>query len=174
MKTYRIIACVAALALAPVMALAAGPAYHTAVKLQAVGANFNAGTGVTAGYVGGTVDRAPLTDNDGKPLSGAGNVCGRTDAVNTFTNMNSKASASAANVPAGAAGATVSNITNPSIAVATGDLSANGGGPSIVAAAALSDHPADVIAAYCGNPILPSAPPGSIVRDGIAPPIASR
>lgn len=135
---------------------------HDSIKMQAIAANFSAQTGVTAGYLGATIDRAPVVDKDGKPLQTAG-VCARSAGANTFANMNSKANASANTVPQAAG-----PIQAPSLAVATGDTTANAGG-AIIAAAALTGNPADTIAAYCNNSALPSAVPGSIVRDGVAP-----
>lgn len=142
------------LALAPMSAFAGN---HVAVKIQATGINLSAATGATLGYLGATVDTAAITDKDGKPLDQSAGVCSRNTSVNTFTNMNSKANATAVTIP------NATGITSPSLAIAAGDESANGGA-SIIAAAALTANPASVIDAYCGNPVLANAPSGTQVR----------
>lgn len=164
MKRHLSLAAIAAASLS-LAACNTQSGYHDSIKLQAGGVNMNASTGFSAGYLGATVDRVLNVDKDGKPIVVAGGC--KTDAVDTFANLNSKASASATSVaPAGAA--VGSAINSPSIAWASGDVSANGGA-AIIASAAGTAHPADTIAAYCGNTLIPAANPGAIVRDGLAP-----
>lgn len=135
---------------------------HVAVKIQGYGINLSPATGATLGYVGATVDTTPVTDKDGKPLDASSGVCSRNTSVNTFTNMNGHASATATNVPTGAGGV-ISNINGPSIAAAAADESANGGA-AIIAAASMTANPSSVIDAYCGNPVLTNAPQGTQIR----------
>jgi hypothetical protein len=164
MKTLRL-GVVAALALSAA-ACANGAGYHDSFKLQAGGLNMNGSTGVSAGYLGATVDRVMNVDKDGKPITVPGGC--KTDAVDTFTNLNSKASAQASSVAPVASAAVGSVINSPTIAWASGDVTANGGA-AIIASAAGTATPADTIAAYCGNAAIPSAPAGDIVRAGVAP-----
>jgi hypothetical protein len=132
----------------------------------------NGNTGVSAGYMAATVDRVANVDKNGKPIT-VGGPCSREGNANifdTYANLNSKASAQATSViPAGpAAGAAAAGgVNNPQIAWASGDVTANGEA-AFIASTVATGHPADTIAALCGNP-LPSAPGGSIVRDGVAP-----
>ena len=164
----RIFAGVAALALALGGSASAGVVYHTSAKLQIAGINMNAGSGVTAGYGGVTFDRAPIVDGNGKAIT-LNTGCSQ-DVPTAFSNLNAKANATATSIaqPATAAAAAAAAVQSPVIAGAFGDTSAQGGA-GLIAAAALTGKPADVIAAYCGRTSLPSAAPGSIVRDGVSP-----
>ena len=135
---------------------------HDAVKVQGVALNVNANSGVTAGQFSVTVDRAPRFVPQGMTQDTV-NACGQTDSPDTFSNLNSKATATATSVPSGAAA-----IGSPSVAIATGDEAANGCA-AIVAAAATTAHPADVVATALNHTTLPSAAAESVVRDGVAP-----
>jgi hypothetical protein len=135
---------------------------HDAVKVQGIALNMNANSGVTAGQFSVTVDRAPRFIPAGQTQD-AVNACGQTDSPDTFTNLNAKATATATSVGASSAG-----LSSPSVAIATGDESANGCA-AIVAAAAMTSHPADVVATALNHTVLPSATAASIVRDGVAP-----
>lgn len=137
-----LIALMAFLAVAP----AAVAGNHVAVKIQATGLNLSPATGATLGYLGATVDTVAVTKKDGTPLDLSAGVCSRNTSVNTFTNMSSKANATATSLPTN----TLAAISGPAIAVASGDESANGGA-AIIAAAAMTANPAEVINAYCGN-----------------------
>lgn len=157
-------------------ACSSGYGYHDAIKIQAGGLNFNASTGVTAGYLGGTIDRNANVDKNGQAI--IVHPC-QGDTPSTYANMNSKAQANASSVggaPSGVAGlaaAASGGVVAPQIAWASGDETANGT-PALIAQAAVTGHAADVIAALCGNSQLPSAPAGSIVRDGVSPPNATK
>ena len=151
--------------------------YHDAVKAQAIAAYFNPTIGGGVGSIGVTVDRSANVDKNGNAIVVHG-AC-KDDSPSTYANMNSKATASANNVSqpvaaaaAGLGGAVAGVVSAPALAVATGDVTANGG-PAIIAAASQTEHPADVIAAYCQNATLPSAAPGQIVRDGVSPAVAA-
>ena len=135
---------------------------HDAVKVQGIAVNMNANSGVTAGQFSVTVDRAPRFIPQGATQDVV-SACGQTDAVDTFSNLNSKATATATSVGASSAG-----LSAPSVAIATGDEAANGCA-AIVAAAATTAHPADVVATALNHTTLPSAPVPSIVRDGVSP-----
>ena len=162
------LAALAACALALGACNTTGYAYHDSIKVQAAGLNMGPSTGFTGGYLAATVDRAANVDKNGNAIKVQGGC--KEDAVDTYANLNSKATASATSVaPALLAGATsAGGVTSPSLAWASGDQTANGGA-AIIAAAAASAHPADVIAAYCLNNTLPNAPAGTIVRDGTSP-----
>jgi hypothetical protein len=158
--------------LAPIAALAAltvalsgcaALTSHDVVKVQGVALNMNANSGVTAGQFSVTVDRAPRFVPQGQTQDVV-NACGQTDSPDTFSNLNSKATASASSVPSTSA----ASISSPSVAIATGDEAANGCA-AIVAAAATTAHPADVVATALNHTTLPSAPVPSIVRDGVSP-----
>lgn len=170
-RTYLTMAALAACCLAAAGCnTGSGYGYHDAVKLQAGGVNFNANTGVTAGYLGATVDRVVNVDKNGKAIT-VGGPCDRSGQGNifdTYANLNSKATASASSVVPTSAAAAAGGVANPSIAWASGDVTANGDA-AFIASTVATGHPADTIAALCGNSIVPSAPAGSIVRDGAAP-----
>lgn len=153
-----------------------GYGYHDAVKLQAGGINFSGSTGVTAGYLGATVDRVANVDKNGQAITVKGPCPGGANIFDTYSNLNSKASASATSViPAGAAtgAAAAGGVNSPQIAWASGDVTANGDA-AFIASTVATGHPADTIAALCGASTLPSAPPGTIVRDGVAPVAAAK
>ena len=118
-------------------------------------------SGVTAGQFSVTVDRAPRFIPQGQTQDTV-TACGQTDSPDTFSNLNSKATASATSVGSG------TGVSSPSVAIATGDEAANGCA-AILAAAATTAHPADVVATALNHTVLPSAAPTSIVRDGVAP-----
>lgn len=148
-----------------------GYGYHDAIKVQAGGLNMNANTGVTAGYLGATVDRVANVDKNGAAITVKGPCPGGANIFDTYSNLNSKATASATSViPGGpAAGvASAGGVNAPQIAWASGDVTANGDA-AFIAATVATGHPADTIAALCGNQVVPSAPAGAIVRDGAAP-----
>lgn len=147
-----------------------GYGYHDAIKVQAGGLNMNANTGVTAGYLGATVDRVANVDKNGQAITVKGPCPGGANIFDTYSNLNSKATASATSVIPGAAGgvAVTGGVNAPQIAWASGDVTANGDA-AFIASTVATGHPADTIAALCGNAQLPSAPAGTIVRDGISP-----
>lgn len=145
-------------------ACASNGAYHDSIKLQASGINMSGTTGVTAGYIAGTIDRSQTVDKNGAAITVSGCSGKGQDSPDTFTNLNSNASAKATTVAASAAG----GVQSPSIAWASGDTTANGNA-AVVAAAATTAHAADVVGVLCGNNTIPSAPAGSVVRDGVAP-----
>ncbi len=142
--------------------------YHEAVKAQVTGAFLNPTIGGGVVHGGVTVDKSANVDKNGVAIVVHGGC--KDDSPDTFANMNANATASATSI--GATSAAGPTISQPAIAVSAGDVTANGGA-AIIAAAAMSAHPADVIAAYCQNAALPNAPAGTIVRDGIAPPVAA-
>ena len=149
-----------------------GYGYHDAIKLQTGGINMNGSTGVSAGYLGATIDRVANVDKNGAAITVKGPCPGGADIFDTYANLNSKASAQATSVvPAGTASTAApaaGGVNNPQIAWASGDVTANGDA-AFIASTVATGHPADTIAALCGNPSLPSAPAGTIVRDGVAP-----
>lgn len=142
--------------------------YHEAVKAQITGAFLNPTIGGGVVHGGVTVDKSANVDKNGVAIVVHGGC--KDDSPDTFANMNANATASATSI--GATSVAGPTISQPAIAVSAGDVTANGGA-AIIAAAVMSGHPADVIAAYCQNAALPNAPAGTIVRDGIAPPVAA-
>ena len=164
-RTFLALACAAI-----TLAGCASGGFHDSAKIQAVAIGFSPTTGVQAGYLGATLDRSQNVDKDGKPITVTGCNGRGQDSPDTFANLNSKATASASSVTpvAAAAAAAAGGVQSPSIAWASGDTTANGAA-AIVAAASMTAHPADTIAAICDNHDIPSAAATSIVRDGVAP-----
>ncbi len=168
--------CVAAIAVASLALCACnttGYGYHDSIKLQGFGINMNSAAGLSAGYLGATVDRVANVDKNGKAIT-VGGPCDKTgngDIFDTYANLNAKATAQANSITpaaaASAAGAAQAGVQAPVVAFAGGDTTANGLG-AFIANTAATGHTADIIAALCGTP-LPYAPNNTIVRDGMAP-----
>ncbi len=160
MKTaFCCVAIAAALTLGACQTAPADLGYHTAVKFQATGVNINTTSGVSLAHVSATIDKAPTVSKGWTAIEV--DPC-KGDVPSTYSNMNSNASASANGV-----GPAASAITAPQVAIAAGDQTFNGR-PAVHAAAGLTSNPADLEAAACSTP-LPSATPGSIVRQGVSP-----
>lgn len=139
------------------------------MKLQATGAHFSPTTGFTVGYASTTGHFTPTVTPDGKSLLTVSQPCGQADVIATYSNLNAKATASASNT--GAVGAP--GVNAPQVAWASGDTAATGAAARIIALGGGVAPTPEALKAYqdaCpGQGSLPSAPPGSIVVDGVAP-----
>jgi hypothetical protein len=167
----KLIPFLGAIALAIALSACGTLTSHDAVKVNGVALNLNANSGVTAGQFSITVDRAPRfipKDQTQDTVT----ACGGIDSPDTYADLNVKATATATaspvNLAGAAAGAPAGTISAPSVALATGDVSANGCA-AIIAAAATTAHPADVVATALNHTTLPAASASDIVRDGVAP-----
>ncbi len=79
-------------------ACSTGYGYHDAIKFQGGGINMNSSTGVSAGYIGATIDRVANVDKNGAAITVKGPCPGGANIFDTYANLNSKATASATTV----------------------------------------------------------------------------
>jgi hypothetical protein len=138
---------------------------HDAAKANGVALNINPNTGVTAGQFSITIHRAPqYAPKNGTTQNSVANGCGGVDVPNTLDDLNVKATATATSTPVNVAGGATASIGSPAISIATGDLSADGCA-ALIAAAALTAHPAETIGTALNHTVLPNAPASSQVED---------
>ena len=139
------------------------------LKFQSAGANFSPTTGFTAGYLAMTGHFTPTRTPDGKTLLTVDQPCHQTDVIATFSNLNAKASASASSTGS----ATAPGVVSPSVAWASGDEAATGAAARVLALGGGLAPTPEALKAYqdacAGQTVLPNAPAGSIVVDGVAP-----